>query len=117
MTDKLRRLKRALKSRANIARLKKTRLSVHRSGRHIEAQLIDTKGKVLAYLSTKGKAFKSGNITQGSNVEAATQLGKMLAEEAVKQGIKEVAFDRSGFQYHGRVKALADAAREGGLIF
>lgn len=117
MSDKLKRLKRARKTRANIARLKKNRLAVYKSSRHIEAQLIDPDGKVLAYVSTKGKAFKKIGVAQTSNVEAATQLGKMIAEAGVKQGVKEVAFDRSGFPFHGRIKAVADAAREGGLIF
>ena len=117
MSEKARRQKRALKTRASILRLKKIRLSVHKSSQHIEAQLIDPSGKVMAYFSTKGQAFKKLGLPLGSNKDAASKLGKMIAEAGVKLGITEVAFDRSGFRFHGRVKALADAAREGGLIF
>ena len=88
------------------------RLSVHRSGRHIYAQVIDDKqGRTLAAASTLGVS------SSGANVDAATQVGKTIAEAAKKAGVSTVVFDRGGFLFHGRVKALADAAREGGLEF
>ena len=91
------------------------RLSIHRSGRHIYAQIInDGEGKTLASASTLDKDIK---VKSGANVDAAVLVGKAIAERATKAGIKEVVFDRGGFLYHGRVKALADAAREGGLDF
>jgi len=90
----------------------KPRLSVHRTGKHIYAQIIDdAEGKTLAAASTLG--VKSS----GANVEAASKVGKDIAEAAKKAGVTTVVFDRGGFLYHGRVKALADAAREGGLEF
>lgn len=88
------------------------RLDVFRSSKHIYAQIIDdTTGTTLAAASTLDKGFK-GN---GGNAEAATEVGKAIAEKALAKGIKQVVFDRGGFVYHGRVKALADGAREGGL--
>ncbi len=111
------RLRRARKTRAKIAELKMVRLSVHRSNSHIYAQIIDeTGGKVLASASTV-EAEVRGQIKNGASVEAATAVGKRIAEKAKAAGVEAVAFDRSGFKYHGRVKALADAAREGGLVF
>lgn len=95
--------------------LTKPRLSVHRTSRHIYAQVIDdAEGKTVAAASTidKGSSDKTG-----ADSAAAADVGKRLAEAAKKAGIKEVIFDRGGFLYHGRVKALADAAREGGLEF
>jgi large subunit ribosomal protein L18 len=93
------------------------RLSVFRSGQHIYAQIIDdVAGATLAAASTIDKTLKAG-LKSTSNVEAAKAVGKLIAERAVAKGIKEVAFDRGGYKYHGRVKALADAAREGGLSF
>jgi len=91
------------------------RLSVHRTSRHIHAQVIDDeKQQTLCYASTVGKA----NVTPGSNnIEGAKAIGKKIAELAIAKGIKQVAFDRGTFRYHGRVKALADAAREAGLEF
>ncbi len=93
------------------------RLSVFRSSRHIYAQVIDdAKGHTLAAASTlDGELRKS--LAKGCDKEAAAAVGKMVAERAVKAGVKEVVFDRGGYIYHGRVKALADAAREGGLSF
>ena len=91
------------------------RLSVHRSGKHIYAQVIDDEnGKTVASASTleQGARDKSG-----ANIDAATEVGKRVAEAAVKAGVKQVVFDRGGFLFHGRVKALADAAREAGLEF
>ena len=91
------------------------RLSVHRSGKHIYAQVIDdTEGKTIAAASTLDKGAKGKT---GATVEAAQEVGKRVAAAAKKAGITQVVFDRGGFLYHGRVKALADAAREGGLEF
>ncbi len=93
------------------------RLSVFRSGKHIYAQVIDdAKGVTVASASTLDKELK-GKIKTGANIEAASAVGKALAERASKAGVKEVAFDRGGYRYHGRVRALAEAAREGGLSF
>jgi large subunit ribosomal protein L18 len=93
------------------------RLSVHRSGKHIYAQIIDdVKGETLAAASSIEKALR-GSIKSGANIEAAKTVGKTVAERAVAKGIKEVVFDRGSFLFHGRVKALAEAAREGGLSF
>ena len=109
------RLRRARKLRAKIARQGVKRLSVHRTSQHIYAQVIDeTGGTVLAASSTKDAALKK-NLKSTSNVEAASLVGKRVAELAKEAGVEEVAFDRSGFRYHGRVKALAEAAREAGL--
>jgi len=93
------------------------RLSVFRSSKHIYAQVIDDKdGKTVAAASTLDKDLKS-SLTKGSDVAAAGAVGKLVAERALKAGVKDVVFDRGGYLYHGRVKALADAAREGGLNF
>ncbi len=111
------RLRRARKTRAKIAELKSVRLSVHRTNCHIYAQVISACGsKVLAAASTLETEVRK-NIGNGGNVGAAAAIGKLIAERAIKAGIEQVAFDRSGFQYHGRVQALADAAREAGLKF
>ena len=91
------------------------RLSVFRSGRHIYAQVIDdTVGRTVAQASSKDKAFTGA---KGCNIEAATQVGKLVAERAKGAGVSDVVFDRGGYIFHGRVKALAEAAREGGLNF
>jgi large subunit ribosomal protein L18 len=111
------RLRRARKTRAKIAELKVTRLSVHRTNTHIYAQIIaETGDKVLASASTV-EADVRKKVKNGGNVEAAAAIGKLIAEKAKKAGITTVAFDRSGYKYHGRIKALADAARENGLSF
>jgi large subunit ribosomal protein L18 len=111
------RLRRARKTRAKIAELKVTRLSVHRTNTHIYAQIIaETGDKVLASASTV-EADVRKKIKNGGNVAAAAAIGKLIAEKAKKAGITTVAFDRSGYKYHGRIKALADAARENGLSF
>ena len=103
-----RRVRTALRARAG----GKPRLSVHRTGRHIYAQIIDdAAGKTVAAASTLG-----GSVS-GANVDAAAEVGKQIAEAAKKAGVTTVGFDRGGFLFHGRVKALADAAREGGLEF
>jgi large subunit ribosomal protein L18 len=116
MSDKKQtRLRRARRARAKIRELGVTRLSVHRTPRHIYAQLISGDGaKVLASASTLDKDLRSGKT---GNADAAKAVGALIAERAKAAGVTQVAFDRSGFKYHGRVKALADAAREGGLEF
>jgi len=111
------RLRRARRSRAKIRELGVERLCVFRTPRHIYAQLIGTSGAdVIASVSTLDKDVKA-SVSNGGNVSAATTVGKMIAEKAKAAGVTRVAFDRSGFKYHGRVKALADAARENGLEF
>ena len=111
------RLRRAKKVRAQIRRLGKPRLTVHRSRQHIYAQVINSEdGHVLASASTLQSDIREG-LKSTSNKEAAAAVGKAVAQRAVEAGVKEVAFDRSGFRYHGRVKVLADAAREVGLEF
>jgi large subunit ribosomal protein L18 len=111
------RLRRARKTRAKIAELKVTRLSVHRTNTHIYAQIIaETGDKVIVSASTV-EADVRKKIKSGGNVEAAAAIGKLIAEKAIKAGVTTVAFDRSGYKYHGRIKALADAARENGLSF
>lgn len=93
------------------------RLCVYRSARHIYAQIIeDTTGKTLASASTLSKGVADG-VAHGGNVEAAQAVGQAIAKKALEKNIKQVVFDRNGFLYHGRVKALADAAREAGLTF
>jgi large subunit ribosomal protein L18 len=109
------RLRRALRSRVKMRELGVERLSVHRTPRHIYAQVLSADGsKVLAQASSLDKELKLAN---GGNIEAASAIGKLVAERAKAAGVSKVAFDRSGFKFHGRVKALADAAREGGLDF
>ena len=109
------RLRRAKRARSKISELRMNRLCVFRSPRHIYAQVISPEGdKVLASASTVEKDNRTGAT---GNVDAAGKVGKMIAERAKAAGVESVAFDRSGYAYHGRVKALADAAREGGLQF
>jgi large subunit ribosomal protein L18 len=111
------RLRRAAKTRAIIARLKAVRLTVHRTNTHIYAQVIDATGsQVLAAASTAEKEMRAG-LKSGATAAAAAEVGKRIAERAKAAGVSDVAFDRAGFAYHGRVKALADAAREAGLKF
>ena len=117
MTTDNNRLRRARKTRANIAKQQVTRLSVHRTNLHIYAQIIAATGdKVLASASTVEAEVRK-KVKNGGNVEAAAVIGKRIAEIAKKAGITKVAFDRSGYKYHGRIQALADAARENGLSF
>jgi large subunit ribosomal protein L18 len=117
MDKKTSRLRRARKVRAKIRSLGVPRLSVHRTGRHLYAQVIDPKtGQVFAAASTLEASLRDG-LKSFSNVEAAKKVGAAIAEKAKAAGLEQVAFDRGGFKYHGRVKALADAAREGGLKF
>jgi len=114
---KVARLRRARQSRLKIVELRAVRLAVHRSNSHIYAQVIDATGsKVIASASSLDKDLREG-VGNGGNVKAATLVGKRIAEKAREQGIEAVAFDRAGYKYHGRVKALAEAAREAGLKF
>ena len=116
MNKNAQRLRRAIPARAKIRQLKAMRLSVHRTPQHIYAQIFDSNSKVLASASTLQKDVREGLKNTG-NATAAAAVGKAIAEKAVAAGIKQVAFDRSGFKYHGRIKALADAARANGLEF
>jgi len=111
------RVRRAAQTRHKQRELGIVRLAVHRTNQHIYAQMISGDGaKVLAAASTAAKEVRA-KVANGGNKAAAAAVGKLIAEQAKKLGISEVAFDRSGYRYHGRVKALADAAREGGLKF
>ena len=111
------RIRRATRTRAKIRELRVARLTVHRTPRHMYAQIIDADGgKVLASASTVQEGVKTGLKSTG-NVAAAAAVGTAIAEKAKSIGLSRVAFDRSGFRYHGRIKALADAARAGGLEF
>ena len=115
MDKKSARLKRARRGRAKMRELQAVRLSVYRTPKHIYAQIIAPEGdKVLASASTLDKDLRSGST---GNVEAAGKVGQLIAERAKAAGVSTVAFDRSGYKYHGRVKALAEAARESGLEF
>lgn len=114
---KISRLRRSKRTRATIKRLGETRLCIHKTPRHIYAQIIAPNGsEVLASASSLDKEFKKDN-NYGGNIEAAALVGSMIAQKAKSLNISKLAFDRSGFQYHGRIKALADAAREQGLNF
>ena len=115
------RLRRALRGRTKIKELSMVRLSVHRTPRHIYAQIFAPQGEsrgdtVLVTASTLQKDVR-GDLKTTGNIEAAKAVGRAIAERAKAKGIGKVAFDRSGFMYHGRIKALADAAREAGLEF
>ena len=114
---KERRLRRAVKTRAHIRNLDVARLSIHKTPRHIYAQVTDAQGaKVIAAASTVQTTVAEG-LKYTGNVDAAKAVGRAIAEKTKAAGVTKVAFDRSGFRYHGRVKALADAARESGLEF
>ena len=117
MNTKLSRMRRSRKTRAKIAAVKAVRLAVNRTNTHIYAQLISADGgTILASASSNDKDLRA-ELTNGGNVNAATVVGKRLAEKARGLGIEKIAFDRSGFSFHGRIKALAEAARENGLVF
>jgi large subunit ribosomal protein L18 len=117
MDKKTSRIRRAAKTRVRIVRQGAARLMVHRTNLHIYAQVIDAGGgKVIASASTLEKDVRASH-PNGAKKEAAAVVGKRIAEKARAAGVTEVAFDRAGFSYHGRVKALAEAAREGGLKF
>jgi large subunit ribosomal protein L18 len=118
MDKKVSRLRRAQRARAKIRELGVHRLTVHRTPRHIYAQVIAPNGaEVVATASTVDKQLASGIEGSKGNAASAAVVGKAIAERAKEKGVERVAFDRSGFRYHGRVKALADAAREAGLEF
>jgi len=110
------RLRRAAQTRRKLQELAAVRLAVHRTNMHIYAQLCAADGKVLTSASTAEKDVRS-KVSNGGNKAAAAAVGRRIAEKAKGLGIEAVAFDRSGYRYHGRVKALAEAAREGGLKF
>ena len=114
---KLARLRRARKTRAKIAELKVLRLSVHRTNSHIYAQVFSSCGSTVLASASSLEPEVRKELTNGGNIGAAAVIGKLIAERAKTAGIEQVAFDRGGFQYHGRVKALAEAAREAGLKF
>ena len=115
MDKKATRIRRARRARAKIRELGAHRLTIHRTPRHMYAQVIAPTGDtVVAAASTLDKELRSGKT---GNSDAAAAVGKLIGERAKAAGIEKVAFDRSGFKYHGRVKALADAAREAGLEF
>ncbi len=117
MDKKQSRMKRALKLRSKIKKVGTTRLSIHKTSQHIYAQVISEDGSTtLASASTTQAEIKAGLKSTG-NITAAAEVGRNIAQKAIAAGVTEVAFDRSGFKYHGRVKALADAAREAGLKF
>ena len=114
-TKNFKRQKRATKTRSRIELSANNRLTVFRSNSHIYAQISNNDGsKVIASASTLDASLKGDN---SGNIEAATKVGKLIAERAIEKGINQVAFDRSGYKYHGRVKALAESAREAGLTF
>jgi large subunit ribosomal protein L18 len=117
MDKKTSRLKRALKIRCKIRKLTANRLTIHRTSQHIYAQVLSKDGSTTLASASTTQAEIKAMVKNTSNAEAATAVGKMIAQRAVAAGVTEVAFDRSGFKYHGRVKALADAAREAGLKF
>jgi large subunit ribosomal protein L18 len=117
MSTEQKRMRRAGRIRRRIARFEVERLTVHRTPRHIYAQIVDQSGgRVLCAASTLEKDVRA-ELKSGGNVAAAKLIGKRIAEKAKSKGITRVAFDRAGYKYHGRVKALADAARENGLQF
>ena len=115
MDKKQSRLRRARKTRAKIRELEVPRLSVHRTGQHIYAQVIGPDGGTVLVSASTIQADLRKSLKCTSNIEAAQAVGKAIADKAKSAGIEQVAFDRSGFRYHGRIKALADAAREQGL--
>ena len=117
MDKKIARLRRAKSTRARIRELGVPRLSVLRTGQHVYAQLFSADGsKVLAAANTTQADVRDG-LKNGRNSDAAAKVGKAIAEKARAAGVEKVAFDRSGYRFHGRIKALAEAAREGGLQF
>jgi large subunit ribosomal protein L18 len=115
MDKKQNRLRRARKTRAKIRELEVPRLSVHRTAQHIYAQVIGPDGGTVLASASTNQADLRKSLKSTGNIEAAQAVGKAIADKAKSAGIEQVAFDRSGFRYHGRIKALADAAREQGL--
>jgi large subunit ribosomal protein L18 len=117
LTDRTARRTATVRRKVKLAARGRARLSVFRSSKHIYAQLIDdVKGTTVVAASSLEKTMREGAKT-GANIAAAKAVGKLIAERAKEKGIKDVVFDRGGYLYHGRIKALADAAREGGLNF
>ena len=117
MDKKSSRIRRGKRLRSKMRELRATRLCIYRSSQHIYAQIITPEGNtVITSASTVEKDMRA-DLTSTGNVDAARAVGKLIAERAKEKGVESVAFDRSGFKYHGRVKALADAAREAGLQF
>ncbi len=117
MDKKQSRMKRALKLRSKIKKLSATRLSIHKTSQHIYAQVISEDGSTTLASASTTQAEIKVSLKNTGNIAAAAEVGKFIAQKAIAAGVTEVAFDRSGFKYHGRVKALADAAREAGLKF
>ncbi|MCG6200229.1 MULTISPECIES: 50S ribosomal protein L18 [Psychromonas] len=116
MDKKASRLRRATRTRKKLQDLGATRLVINRTPRHTYAQVITADAQVVASASTLEKEVRA-QVSNGGNKEAAQLIGKLVAERAIEKGISKISFDRSGFQYHGRVAALAEAAREAGLQF
>lgn len=116
MDKRTKQLRRARRTRAKIKELGMVRLCVYRSLNNIYAQIISSDANVLAAASTLEREVR-GQLKHGGNIAAATVVGKLIADRAQKAGVTKVAFDRSGYKYHGRVRALAEAAREGGIEF
>ena len=117
MNKNIARLRRAKSTRSHIRKLGVARLSVLRTGQHLYAQIFTADGSLVLAAANTAQADVAEGLKNGKNIEAATKVGQMIAERAKAAGIEKVAFDRSGYRYHGRIKALADAAREGGLQF
>jgi large subunit ribosomal protein L18 len=117
ITKKERRQRRAVRARAKIRELGIARLTVHRTPRHIYAQVFDASGASVIAAASTVQADIARDLKSTGNVEAARAVGRAIAERARAKGIERVAFDRAGFMYHGRIKALAEAAREAGLQF
>jgi large subunit ribosomal protein L18 len=117
MDKKKSRMKRALKLRSKIKSQGATRLSIHKTSQHIYAQVISDDGFITLASASTTQAEIKVSLKNTGNIIAAAEIGKIIAQKAIAAGVTEVAFDRSGFKYHGRVKALADAAREAGLKF
>ena len=115
MDKKASRIRRARRTRAKISELAVPRLTIHRTPRHIYAQVIAANGSDVVASASTVQADLKGQVKYTGNIDAATAVGKAIAEKTLAAGVSAVAFDRSGFKYHGRVKALADAAREAGL--
>ena len=117
MDKKQSRMKRALKLRSKIKKVGTTRLSIHKTSQHIYAQVISEDGSTTLASASTTQAEIKASLKSTGNITAAAEVGRNIAQKAIAAGVTEVAFDRSGFKYHGRVKALADAAREAGLKF
>lgn len=117
MDKKLSRLRRARRARAKIKELGVPRLCIYRTPRHIYAQVIAATGSEVVAAASTSEADVKKSVKNTGNADAATAIGKLVAERAKAAGVEKVAFDRSGYKYHGRVKALADSARENGLVF